>query len=201
MKRIGANVAFILIFSVFMLSLQARLLAQEACKEEGARKVAEMDERLRESLKERKSAEQEKKDMASLSGSGSRDPLMPLAPPPAIADQLTNEKYMAALREYYDYNVSGLRHRHAVFKWQLLSSKVIFVVVLMLVFAGIYFAAVQFHRPLKRGDKAGALESEVDVTIKGIKVRSPVLGVVILVISLVFFYLYLVYVYPINEIL
>jgi len=32
-------------------------------------------------------------------------------------------------------------------------------------------------------------------------VASPVLGVVILVISLAFFYLYLVYVYPIEEIL
>jgi hypothetical protein len=34
----------------------------------------------------------------------------------------------------------------------------------------------------------------------GIKVSSPVLGVVILVISLAFFYFYLVYVYPIENI-
>ena len=33
----------------------------------------------------------------------------------------------------------------------------------------------------------------------GISVSSPVLGVIILVISLAFFYLYLVYVYPISE--
>jgi len=32
-------------------------------------------------------------------------------------------------------------------------------------------------------------------------VSSPVLGVIILVISLAFFYLYLVFVYPIKEIL
>jgi len=35
----------------------------------------------------------------------------------------------------------------------------------------------------------------------GLKVSSPVLGVIILVISLAFFYLYLVYVYPIGELL
>jgi hypothetical protein len=40
----------------------------------------------------------------------------------------------------------------------------------------------------------------LDLSTAGLKVSSPVLGVIILVISLAFFYLYLVYVYPISEI-
>ncbi len=42
--------------------------------------------------------------------------------------------------------------------------------------------------------------TEIVASVKGIKVSSPILGVIILVISLLFFYLYLVYVYPITEI-
>jgi hypothetical protein len=127
--------------------------------------------------------------------------IMPEAPDPAIQDAPTKERYLTALREYYAYRVSGYQHRQRVFAWQLWSSKVIFAAVLTLVLAGIYFAAVQFHRrPYERHKTEGGEITEFAATIKGIKVSSPVLGVVILVISLAFFYLYLVYVYPIEEI-
>ena len=42
--------------------------------------------------------------------------------------------------------------------------------------------------------------TELEASVKGIKVSSPVLGVIILVISLLFFYLYLAFVYPIQEV-
>jgi hypothetical protein len=41
--------------------------------------------------------------------------------------------------------------------------------------------------------------TEIVASVKGIKVSSPILGVIILVVSLLFFYLYLAYVYPIQE--
>jgi len=130
--------------------------------------------------------------------------MLPFSPSPELFDQPTREKYLDALRGYYAYRISGYQHRQTVFQWQFFSSKVIFVAVLALVFAGIYFAAVQFHSALGRKRKAEASESE-EITefvasVKGIKVSSPVLGVVILVISMVFFYLYLVYVYQIKAI-
>jgi hypothetical protein len=88
-----------------------------------------------------------------------------------------------------------------VFTWQLVSSLVILVVVLLLVFVALYFAAVQFHATIAR---PGAATQPTDVTaveasLQGIKVTSPILGVIILVIAFAFFYLYLRYVYPINE--
>ena len=95
------------------------------------------------------------------------------------------------------------------FFWQLLSSIAIFLVVLALVGCGIYFAALQFHRDLPaRGARhvepattpPAAIASSVEITASGVKVSSPVLGVIILVISLAFFYLYLAVVYPIREI-
>jgi len=138
------------------------------------------------------------------SAAGEPDPMIPFSPNSELLDQPTKEKYLDALRAYYAYRVSGYQHRQTVFQWQFFSSKVIFVVVLVLVFAGIYFAAVQFHSTLGRKRKAEASEdegiTEFVASVKGIKVKSPVLGVVILVISMVFFYLYLVYVYPIKAI-
>ena len=100
----------------------------------------------------------------------------------------------------YEYRASGLLHRRRVFEWQLISSKIIFVTVLLLVASGIVFAALQFRAGLKRTTSDAQDEvTSLDISTTSIKVSSPILGVIILVISLVFFYLYLAYVYPITE--
>jgi hypothetical protein len=126
---------------------------------------------------------------------------IPEAPDPALNDPATQQLYFAAMREYYSYRVSGYQHRQRVFAWQFVSSKLIFATVLILAFAGIYFAAIQFHKGLSgKGAAAAQAATDIEASLKGIKVSSPVLGVIILVISFAFFYLYLVYVYPIHEV-
>ena len=87
-----------------------------------------------------------------------------------------------------------------MFEWQLFSSRVIFATVIMLVGSGVVFAAIQFRAGLKRPRVAAPEATEIDLSAGSVKVSSPVLGVIILVISLGLFYLYLVYVYPISEI-
>jgi hypothetical protein len=134
-------------------------------------------------------------------------------------DEPTRGRVLASFREYMEYRISGYQHRKDVFKWQLYSTKLIFFVVIFLVLAGLYFSGVQFHRSLgrklmrgmtkkdeiadKEEAKIMAMEkaevTEVVASVQGIKVSSPVLGVIILVISLLFFYLYLTFVYPIQE--
>lgn len=132
-----------------------------------------------------------------------------LSPPTAAQQQLFDDStmsiYQDAMYAYYEYRVSGFQHRKEVFAWQLFSSKLIFWAVLLLVFSGISFSGIQFWKSIRAERAEGAPPPESQVTefeasTKGIKVTSPVLGVIILVISLVFFYLYLVYVYPIKEI-
>lgn len=129
----------------------------------------------------------------------------------AMSDPATRAQYLAAMRHFYEYRASGYAYRSRVFEWQLLSSRLIFLVVLLLVGAGIYFAAVQFHvamlaarRDLVRteGAAAGAnpLATHVEISEKGVVVNSSVLGVIITGLSLAFFYLYLVYVYPIQNV-
>jgi len=133
-------------------------------------------------------------------------------------DPETRDAAVTSMREYYRYRQSGYEHRRAVFDWQLRSSKIIFWVVIVMVGVGIYFSGVQFHAALRsqptpdaeEGKQAATtpvaaasgagLETSIEAGSGGIKVSSPVLGVIILVISLLFFYLYLVHIYPISEI-
>jgi hypothetical protein len=130
------------------------------------------------------------------------DLAFPEAPDPAASSE-TAQAYQESLQAYYAYRQAGYEHRLGVFEWQSLSTKIIFFVVLLLVLAGIYFAAIQFHAGLRRRDEtepASREETELSLSLSELKVRSPVLGVIILTISLAFFYLYLVHVYPIRNV-
>ncbi|MGH7801503.1 MAG: hypothetical protein ACREOW_12920 [Thermodesulfobacteriota bacterium] len=203
-RKIKLYVGLVLIF---ILGFSNCLYSQETKNGEGNEKPNKILERLEKLLEGDKGQKPvvEMTEQFSSYATENPDPMLPLAPHPELFDQQTKEKYLAALREYFDYRISGLQHRQRVFEWQLFSSKVIFVVVLLLVSTGIYFAAVQFHSGLGRRAKAtGASEgdevTEFAASLKGVKVKSPVLGVIILVISLAFFYLYLAYVYPIENI-
>jgi hypothetical protein len=132
---------------------------------------------------------------------GGADPMAPAAPPEWLKDAETREAFLGAMREYYAYRTSGLQFRRRVFEWQHLSSRIIFMVVLMLVSSGVVFAALQFRVGLRRlGTDERGLAAEIELSPTGVKMSSPVLGVIILGLSLAFFYLYLVYVYPISEV-
>ena len=145
---------------------------------------------------------------------GDSNPALPeSAPSVVMSDPATRAKYLTAMQRFYDYRANGYAYRGRVFEWQLLSSRVIFIVVLLLVIAGIYFAAVQFHVAMIAARRnllippgadaaAGAnpLATQLEISAKGVVINSSVLGVIILGLSLAFFYLYLVYVYPIHNV-
>ena len=138
---------------------------------------------------------------------------LPVVPKDVMLTPETMASMQRSIKAYYDYNANGFEHRRAVFEWQLFSSKIIFAIVVFLVGVGIYFSWIQFTASMEpRDEEEGARKGEaggnrpptsvttLEASAKGIKVSSPVLGVILLVISLAFFYLYLVYVYPIAEI-
>jgi glucose uptake protein GlcU len=80
-----------------------------------------------------------------------------------------------------------------VYAWQHISSIIIFYVVIFLVLVGVLFSWLQFKAAAYKAES-----EELDASMKGVKITSSTLGVVILVLSMCFFYLYLRYVYPIN---
>jgi hypothetical protein len=153
--------------------------------------------------------------------------VLPVSPSEvAMGDPATKDKYLKAMQRYYQYREDGYAYRSRVFDWQLNSSRMIFGIVVLLVLAGLCFAAIQFYvamvtashargraataakadpkaapPPVESAQQASPLATQLEISAKGIIVNSSVLGVVILALSLAFFYLYLVYVYPIHEVL
>jgi hypothetical protein len=145
--------------------------------------------------------------------SGARELSNPVPESPSdvvLSDVATRAKYLTAMQHYYQYRTDGYAYRSRVFEWQLFSSRVIFIIVLVLVGAGIYFAAVQFRASMRhRADSSGGtqggeqtqLSTQLEISAKGVVINSSVIGIIILTLSLAFFYLYLVYVYPIQNVI
>jgi hypothetical protein len=112
----------------------------------------------------------------------------------ACADQSPAcKKYEELQLAHYQSDIDSYRHTESVFRWQHTSSIIIFWTVLLLVVSGLVLAALQFR------------DKDTSTTIKGsiageIEVKSPVIGLLILTISLGFFSLYLRYVYPVQEV-
>jgi len=87
-----------------------------------------------------------------------------------------------------------------VLDWQLFTSKIIFWVVIVLVLLGTLFSGIQFSHSLRvppKG-KGNSEDVQIEASLSGVKLKSSLIGVVIFVISYMFFFLYLVYVYPIQ---
>lgn len=114
-----------------------------------------------------------------------------------------------------EYTVFAWRNRQDAFAWQSGSTKVIFGVVIFVVVAGLCLSAMQFyfahmtpmtktmHTNKGHANKANPDDpieaSTIEVSTSGVKITSSVIGLIILVLSIVFFFLYLKFVYPINE--
>lgn len=130
----------------------------------------------------------------------------------AIDDEETRARCWKAYQARLRYYESGLDHRTRVFTWQHFSSRVIFFAVLGLVVVGVWLAWLQFRRGMMKqtstpskaevedGTTRDRADHEIEISPQGLRVSSPVLGVVILALSLAFFYLYVVYVYRITEV-
>jgi hypothetical protein len=125
--------------------------------------------------------------------------------------ELAQHRYRRATFNYY---TESLRHRARVFNWQHRSSIVTFGLVVIIVLAGLSFSGIQFYIAMKEAQARAALRrrkrpvvvedddlttTQLELSMQGVKVNSSVLGVIILVVSLGFFYLYLAFVFPITE--
>jgi len=100
---------------------------------------------------------------------------------------------MAVWDAYYASAKYSYENRKDAFAWQAITTKIIFFIVIALVIFGAILTGLQFKRT---ATGVTALKASTG----GIEVTSPVIGVVILTLSLGFFYLYLANVYPIMEV-
>lgn len=96
------------------------------------------------------------------------------------------------------YNNWALKNRIKVIEKQQVFAKFIFVLVIIVVLSGLVFSALQFRNALKHSNKKNTVsDTTVKASLAGIEVSSSILGVIILTLSIVFFYLYLTRVYPV----
>jgi hypothetical protein len=129
--------------------------------------------------------------------------------------EIAKEKYFE--NQYSQYFTDNLNHRKQTFNWQLFSTKIIFFTVIIIVMSGLVFSGIQFYQALKQVNSFSKLvnsenlekaehlkgldKTEIELSISnGIKINSSIIGLIILSISIAFFYLYILYVYPINQI-
>lgn len=118
------------------------------------------------------------------------------------------------LKKYAEKQIYHMEHEMSAFRLQYISSIIIFLMVIIIVALGLYLSYSQFKlsekllsQPIKinetiEKEPEGAIvtQSSFEVGKDGVKINTAVIGLMILVISLVFFFLYLKFVYKINVI-
>ena len=126
-------------------------------------------------------------------------------------DDETKKARLSALKAYYSnlerfYQESGAHrknewdHRLESFEWHYWTSVLIFIVVIVLMLSGLYFSYLQFVAS-EYGEKEGSdHRTQFKISKDGIEINSSVIGMLILFLSLGFFYLYLKEVYPLHTI-
>jgi hypothetical protein len=144
-------------------------------------------------------------------------------PPPTCSDEscVAAQKAYAGYYKTYVDGLAAIQLR--AFKWQFGTSVVLLVVVVVICIAGVIFSGFQLywatahgaHRPRPEegtaekpkadqlaDDKLNVdrLATNVELSWQSVRVTSSVIGLVVLVISLAFFYLFLKDVYPITTV-
>ncbi len=125
------------------------------------------------------------------------------------AHQVASQKYYESEAAEFQYEADSYSHTRQVFHWQHVSSIIIFWVVILLVLSGLVLAILQVRAAnmaagrKTKGSTEGTAVPDEATTIKGslsgeIEIKSSVIGLLILVVSLGFFSLYLRYVYPVQ---
>lgn len=114
-------------------------------------------------------------------------------------DSISKEQVAQLRQAYAELRLFTYDHIRRTYEWNYTSTLIIFWMVILLVFSGLVFSAIQFYKSIvlaPRNEKA-VDSSTIEASLQGIKITSSVLGVIVLVISMLFFYLYLAHVYPV----
>jgi hypothetical protein len=135
---------------------------------------------------------------------------------PKKSDDVDNIKFTGVpyydsllLNSYTNQYVFNVEHEKRSFKLQFYSSILIFILVVVIVSLGLILSYKQFmlneyiikqsiEQNKETIDKGTDTSASLEVGKDGVKINTAVIGLIILVISLVFFFLYLKFVYHIE---
>lgn len=114
------------------------------------------------------------------------------------------EHYINAVVAKFKYDAHKINHRQRVFEWQHSSTVIMFWVVMAIVVIGLVLACFQFYLANKASKKmkdTGTKEqTEINITLSGVQVKSSLVGLLIFLTSIAFLFMYLKFVYPIEKV-
>jgi hypothetical protein len=113
-----------------------------------------------------------------------------------------NKSEQLRLDTVLSYNQWALSNRKEVLIRQQSTGRIIFVLVVILVLSGLLFSGIQFYIAANSSrNKESHQESTTTLkaSLSGIEVSSSIIGLLILVISIAFFYLYLTNVFTLTS--
>jgi len=113
-----------------------------------------------------------------------------------ISSEAKEEQSIEEIEE--DYFVWTMSYSKHVFAWHYVSSVIIFFFVMAIIAMGLYFSYMQFRESTRSNRKTEIAPSTMKLGQAGVEISSSVIGLLILVVSLAFFYLYLGTVYPVK---
>jgi hypothetical protein len=108
------------------------------------------------------------------------------------------QKYIEAELAHYDYQIDMMNVTKALYDWQHMASNVILFLVVLVVLAGVAFSGLQLWKAVSQGGPQSTTELELSAT--KFRITSSIVGIVVLSLSLVFLYLFVLKVYTIRPI-
>jgi len=98
--------------------------------------------------------------------------------------------------KYYEYLNKKAEINLSQYRWQQTASNYLLFLVMVVVLSGIFFSGYQIWKSSSIKDISS--DSTIELSIQKIKVTSSVVGVIVLAISIVFLYFFLIEVYRIK---
>jgi len=114
-------------------------------------------------------------------------------------EELEEPEWQLLEKAYLKHLEWRFKYPEKVFGQQLIATSLITTLVILLVIAGIVFSFFQLYTAIKLGDLT-SLNTEMAIETAGkLSISSSLVGASVLIISLVFFYLYLKHVFQIQH--
>jgi hypothetical protein len=115
--------------------------------------------------------------------------------------ELQSERHKFELeytKKYYSYLAEKADVNLEQFRWQRSASEWLLWLVVVVVLSGVVFSGIQLWRASSIKDLGG--ESTVEIETSKVRITTSVVGVIVLAISIVFFYFFLIEVYRVKVI-
>lgn len=110
-------------------------------------------------------------------------------------EEIDSDELKELSKAYNDFIIWAFKFDKKANRHKLISAWIITILVLVLPLGGIVFAALQLRKALSTGDLS-SLNTDVAIEMAGkVTISSSIVGGVVLVISIVFFYFYLKFAY------